>query len=73
MALCKSCEAEVVWCTTLSGKKMPMDAKPDPKGTFVIVKGTARTANDEDRELHRDLHTSHFATCADAADWRSKR
>lgn len=72
MAVCKSCEADVIWCETSTGKKMPMDAKPDPKGTFVIINGKTRVANDEDRRLRRDLHTSHFATCPDAGTWRKQ-
>lgn len=71
---CNSCEVPIIWCETTTGRRMPMDATPDPKkGTFVILNGRARTANDEDRALLRPLHTSHFATCPDAEDWRSKR
>lgn len=35
--------------------------------------GKTSKATDEDRRLLRPLHTSHFTTCADADNWRSKR
>lgn len=73
MAACKSCNADVVWVETSTGKKMPMDAKPDPKGTFVIINGKARKVTVDDRRLFRETYTSHFATCAQADDWRKNR
>lgn len=70
MARCRSCGADVIWATSTNGKAMPMDAQPDPKGTFVIVVGKARKATAEDDRLHRPRHTCHFATCEQADEWR---
>lgn len=56
----------------MSRTPMPMDAKPDPRGTFVIISGKARAATAEDDRLFRDRFTSHFATCPNADDWRSR-
>jgi hypothetical protein len=70
---CNSCHAEIVWCETTTGKRMPMDAAPSEKGTFVILGGRAHTATDEDRRLNRPLHTSHFSSCPQASDWRRAR
>lgn len=84
---CRSCPAEVVWCETVTGKRMPVDAAPvdqalhaDARGLFVIdpplptVSGVvpkALAVNALDPELH--LHTSHFATCPYANAYRKPR
>lgn len=74
MSACRSCNAEIVWATSAtSGKPMPMDLKPDPKGQFVIVSGKARRATAEDDRLHRERFTSHFATCPQADQHRRAR
>lgn len=72
MAKCKSCEALIIWASTRSGKSMPLDEQPTPKGTMVLVKGQTWVATDEDRRLHRPLYMSHWATCPDALQWRSR-
>lgn len=73
MATCRTCDAEIIWAkSATTGRPMPMDAKPDPKGTFVIISGKARAATAEDDRLFRDRFTSHFATCKDADEWRSR-
>lgn len=74
MAACRTCEAPIVWVESQStGKPMPMDLTPDPKGAFVIIGGKARRATDEDKTLHRPRFTSHFATCPDADQFRRAR
>ena len=74
MAACRTCEAPIVWVESQStGKPMPMDLAPDPKGGFVIIGGKARKATADDDRLARERFTSHFATCPDANQWRSAR
>lgn len=34
---CRSCGAEVWWAWTTGGKRMPVDATPDPEGMLVAV------------------------------------
>lgn len=70
MASCRSCEAPITWAETASGKSMPLDEVPTPKGNMVLIAGKTRGATDEDRRLHRPLYTSHFATCPDAGTFR---
>ena len=72
MASCRSCEAPVIWAETPSGKHMPLDERPTPKGNLVYVGGIARAVTDEDRRLARPLYTSHFATCPDVAAFRRR-
>lgn len=71
MPACRSCSAPIVWAT-LNGKPHPFDAAPTSDGRFVIIRDEARQRNDEDMRLHRELFTSHFATCVDAEQWRRR-
>jgi hypothetical protein len=72
---CRSCGAEIVWAITERGKRMPLDAEPSEAGTFVVrsrVEGErvvlhALYAPEAGAGLH---HTSHFATCPQAGEWR---
>lgn len=60
MSACKSCGAPIVWAVTLTGKRMPLDEKPEKR--FVL-----------DRDGKCSLlytYTSHFASCPQAAQHR---
>jgi hypothetical protein len=58
IAMCASCGAEIRWTRTRAGKKMPVDAVTIGAGEF---------------EYDPTKHTSHFATCPHASDWRKKK
>jgi hypothetical protein len=73
----KECGADIYWVITSDKKKMPINAKPDPVGGWVV------TLSAKDGELYAEVHvparhydrrryTSHFATCPDAAKWRKE-
>lgn len=66
MSTCRSCDAEIVWALTTTGKLAPYD--PDPEGMWVIESGAARLGGMFDDELER--YTSHFANCTDPGRWR---
>ena len=81
MAACKSCEAPMIWATTERGNNMPLDEKPvnapgplgkpgvtpaSLRGLWVVVNGKTRPATEEDRKLHRPMHTTHWSTCPNA-------
>ena len=77
MAACKSCGASITWTITkATGKNMPVDAEPSVRGNLVVEFRNggyeSRFATDEDRQLARPMHTSHFATCPDAPSWRNR-
>lgn len=69
MSRCKSCNAEIIWIKTKTGKSMPCNPKPiqfrpDPDGEMnlvesdgTVIKGTMDTAS------QRVGYISHFATC----------
>jgi hypothetical protein len=64
---CRSCGAPILWVVMrASGKRMPLDAKPEKRITLV--------AADPDTVVGQvtDAYTSHFATCPDAAQHRKK-
>lgn len=57
---CRSCGAAITWVEMESGKRMPLDL---PEKRVVIVPSTGKG-----RVM--DAHTSHFATCPNAAQHR---
>ncbi len=77
---CRSCDAPIIWCTTTSGKKMPVDAEPHVDGNvWVAADFTAYVlgrAEIEKRftpeERATELRKSHFSTCKQAGDWRRR-
>jgi hypothetical protein len=79
---CRSCGALMFWAETPAGRRMPVNAEPDPAGDFVMTLHRDTTGRPElhvdrwrtDEPLHqqRNRWTSHFATCAQAAQHRRK-
>lgn len=73
---CRSCGAPVIWVAhETTGKRAPLDARPDPKGNLAIDGGTYYVVAPELRAQHAlidGLYTSHFATCPKASSWRAK-
>lgn len=79
---CASCGAAIIWAVTTKGKAMPVDALPVAGGTIRVasrryplpplatVVGAAINLFDDDDT--GDRHTSHFATCPDADEWRKR-
>ena len=62
---CKSCNAEIIWITMESGKKMPID-KDSVVKRIVINDGETKGAI-------RKTGTSHFETCPYANTHRKER
>lgn len=79
VANCRSCKAPIIWCLTSSGKKMPVDADPSEAGTFYLegddVQPVARHVRGFEGPIHErgELHTSHFATCPQAEQFKGRR
>ena len=81
LTTCKSCHAEMVWCVSTNGHRMPVDPEPVPDGNLIVV-GTGRAPNGDvlDRVLvlgkgdvplgDPPRFQSHFVTCPDARGWR---
>lgn len=80
MTRCRSCDAEIIWATSSTGKAMPLNAKADPFGN-VRVYGrpdalSATVLAGEQLEAARTdgarLYMPHHATCPHGGDWRKK-
>lgn len=81
---CRSCQADVLWATTRTGKNMPVDAVPDMRpiekggGAFVLaLRGGEYGVMHVEKfdaarhEVTRNRYTSHFSNCP-AADQHRK-
>ncbi len=81
---CRTCAADIVWCTTEKGRKMPVDAAASADGNIRVI-GTHRDEQDRptprirvarDDEAAAALfddaprYLSHFTTCPNAKAWR---
>ena len=77
---CRTCRALMFWAVTPAGRKMPVNAKPDPEGkligflTFDAVGRAELNVDtyraDEPKHQGRNRWTSHFATCPKAGEHR---
>lgn len=81
---CRSCGAEMRWVTFPSGKRNPLDTRPDPhKGNIVLLEHpggwtiaivlTSDSLVEEARDLGTSLYTTHFKTCPNADAHRKPR
>jgi hypothetical protein len=77
MSRCRSCQAEIVWAVTDTGKRMPLDAEPvsaahRPSGLFVLDEGGEHPLAFT-LAAGQPLYRSHFATCPNADQHRKPR
>ena len=57
-SLCKSCKEPIYWCTTRRGRRMALNARPDPDGHWGIEYGVAVWNSQKG-----DRYTNHFPGC----------
>lgn len=82
MSTCRSCGAKIKWIKTAAGKNMPVDPEPvslddaedgwtliNEQGEAIRVEPNAYTQDN----VEQDWYISHFATCPNADQHRSKR
>lgn len=77
MAKCSSCGAWVLWAFTPRGKRIPVDARPDPAGKVVLARSDrgVEALFPSAAELAGEIgprHTAHFATCPNAQHHRKR-
>lgn len=79
MSSCRACYAEVLWLANeRTGKKNPIDAKPNPQGNIERVgENQYRILTKKQLEMGQGLfgepverYMSHFATCTDPQYFR---
>lgn len=68
-ARCRDCQAEVIWCTTETGSRMPVDFKPVRK--VMVLKVDPKNPGGPPLAKFVDQYESHFAHCP-AAEARRK-
>jgi len=76
MSACRSCFAEIIWCSTWKGKLIPVDAEPTANGNLVMRQqdfGPPVVVQYHTKMGPSVRYTSHFATCPSSARWRRKR
>jgi len=62
VATCSACGAPVVWATTAGGKRIPLDAAPDPDGNVLLLSdGTCSVVGQSKAGARRWI--AHHATC----------
>lgn len=71
---CNHCAAPIRWMTTVAGKNMPVDAKPDPdRGNVVRLGGRVGVLGPSQaaaaRAAGQQLYLAHAASCAFASRW----
>lgn len=74
---CRSCKAPVIWCRLQPiGAVTPIDAEPCEHGNIALsmVKGEViGRVLKKGEEYPHPRRTSHFATCPQAKQWRTKK
>lgn len=79
---CRSCDAAILWVTTMpKGKSMPIDAEPSDNGKFIVNFRPAENkllavhvnSCDAEAKQGRNRYSSHFETCPNANQHRSAR
>lgn len=82
MATCRGCGAEILWALTESGRRMPLDAEPNPAGAYTLIPPSPRarpvaalTAVRVAGEHHADepRYMQHWATCPERDRFRRRR
>jgi hypothetical protein len=81
VSACRSCGKPIVWALTVTGGRMPVDRDPCAEGTIELAyRRGVWAATVLDRAARRllaghelVLRQSHFASCPDAAAWRSRQ
>ena len=77
---CKSCQAQIRWAKTVTGKSMPIDPLAADNGNIWVVQFSdgnpiveVAATPDAVPAAEALRYTSHFATCPNAADHRKPR
>lgn len=74
---CNHCAEAIRWLTTAAGKRMPVNAAPDPeRGNIIILGGHAGVLGPRPataaRYAGKVLYLHHAVTCPYASRWQDK-
>lgn len=70
-ALCKYCQAPILWVTTAGGKRMPLNLRPARHGDVLVdTRNVARVCDARElvsqRHLGQTLYVRHAKTCTNS-------
>jgi len=72
MSTCRSCGAPIVWARhAVTDRVAPIDAEPVEEGNIILDMDSLTYTVGGISYPPGPRHTNHFATCPDAARWRS--
>jgi hypothetical protein len=75
-SLCRSCGAPILWVLTTHGKRMPLDAEPDPAGNVSLDQHRVATVHTGGSlaflAVVNERWMPHHATCPQADQWRKR-
>lgn len=66
MARCRSCDAEIIWAVTDSGKNMPLDVGPAERPSGLFTLDTTCEPPHATSAAGQPVYLSHFVTCPNA-------
>lgn len=75
-AQCTSCGAPIWWARTPKGRRIPIDAESNPKGTIMVIDGVAHVVGSSRTLDPADTGrrwVTHYATCPNAKSHRSAK
>jgi hypothetical protein len=66
---CSTCGAALIWAVTVAGRRIPLDAEPEPYGMYGLVDGKAVSLAGSmmTPAFAGSRHRSHFETCPQAS------
>lgn len=75
---CNYCTAPIMWLITSAGKRMPVDARPDPERGNVLRQGDhagvlGKNQAAAARALGTPLRLHHAVTCPFASAWQNPK
>lgn len=75
LSTCRSCNAPIRWAVTRTGRRMPLDRDPSPRGNArLLLDGTSQVLAgarlEEARAAGVLLHMPHHSSCPQGRDWR---
>ena len=67
---CKSCHAPILWAETVNGRRIPLDAHPDPTGNVELHADGRAVVHRTAPLTGVPLYRAHHQTCPYAAEHR---
>lgn len=72
---CRACGAPILWVKSVKGRTMPLNVAPVEDGNVTLDKDGVATVHPPGTMFYEDevRYTSHFSTCPNADEFRTRR